>query len=214
MRETRWTGLFSIALLTALLGPAGALAQGVPLELDFRAGPAFPAGDLADNADIGPGFDIGLNVGAWDRLAIRFEGGADLLPGVDIPGDGRNELDFNLVHFHAGPLLRVLEPGATPWSVEVNAGGGVTVLDIPKVGGAGQFGATVVNVSETYFSVVGGVGVGYEVNRTVSAFLHGQATVAFADEEDTAGLPALDPGLEALDTIVSIPLTGGVRVRF
>lgn len=221
MSVSRWIGgLTALVLLGASAAPAA--AQENPVSFDFRGGVGVPTGDLADAADPGPAFNIGVNFRVAERLSARVEGGAQLHPGaVDLEEElqeGINELSVDLVHLHAGLRYHAMQPEERGWFVDLGAGAGLSNLHIPRVEAGVGPTAVILNVDELYFSANGGLTGGYRVTDSASLFVDGQAYFVFGDEEDTADLPlilaAAGQDASALGTSVDVPITAGVRFHF
>lgn len=207
------------AILTSLLLAAPATGQERPIQIDFLGGFAQPVGDLADAADLGPSFTIGVNYLVTPRFGIRFDGGADLLDGTDAldPSLGQNSLEIDLVRLHGGGIFSLLPP-ESPWRLDVNGGAGATVFSVPEIEGGLGNRAVNVDISEVYFSAAGGLDIGYRISERLSVFVDGRITVTLADEEDTDEisdlLATVGETVEPLETIYTVPVTGGVRLSF
>lgn len=90
-----------------------------------------------------------------------------------------------------------LAGGATTWDTDAFAANGATI-----------------ELSETYFTGNGGLEVGYEVARSVSAFLGGQWYLQFTDEAETLPLARTAGLAEGFDTASTIPLYAGLEIGF
>lgn len=219
MSVSRWIGAWTaLALLGAAAVPAP--AQEKPVDFDFRGGIGVPVGDLADAADPGPAFNVGVNFHVAERVSVRVEGGAQLHPGVvDLTEaqEGVNELSIDLVHLHTGLRYHAVRQ-ERGWFVDLGAGAGVSNLNIPRVDVGVGNRAVELEVSELYFSANGGATAGYRLTDVASVFLDGQAYFVFADEDDTAALPQVlstaGEDASALGTTVDVPITAGVRLHF
>lgn len=176
---TNRTGASSaiVALATAALmtlGVAAATAQtpeqGVTFNL--RGGVYVPTFDIADVADAGPGFGIGLKVPVSDRVFLRangdfgFHSGAEVEPGVEGP-------DVNVNHYIGGLGVR-LTPADSRFYASVNAGAGLMTFDVDAEGVD----------SFTYAAINVGGELGYWVGERVALFLSPQGDIAFSDEEE------------------------------
>jgi hypothetical protein len=207
MRPT--TGRFGAVLATAalLLALPGAARAQQQFQIAGRGGIGIPTGDLADIADVGPTFGLKLAYRVHPRVALRVDGDVEILGGADL-NSGAQAPDLTLWHYNGGVEVEVLEPGRSPWSLAVNAGAGATTFDSDQF--AGVSGGN--DFSETYFSLNGGLEIGYDVQSNVRVYVAGQAYVIFADEQDTAAFAALSPEVNAFDTVLSIPVTAGVSI--
>lgn len=204
--------LLATALL--LIGANGASAQqidGSRFSIEPRAGVAIPAGDLSDAADVGPSVGIGFAYRLTERLSLRVDGDADILAGLDSEGTGAEGPDVTIFHYGAGVDYALLDPSANQWSVGVNVGAGASTFDVDEF----SVGGSPVDFSETYFTINGGLQVGYDVSSAVSVFGRGQAYLMFTDEADTAVFSAINPEIDpaGFDSAWSIPLSVGVAIR-
>ncbi len=194
----------------AVRGHAGDAGDGAAEVLRRRAWRNWSSGgDLADLADVGASFGAGASYNVHPRIALRIDGDVEILTGADLASGGEAP-DMTLFQYNGGVEVSVLEPGTSRWRVLVNGGAGATTIDSDEFGGApaGDF-------NETYFTVNGGLKVGYDVTPHVNVFVDGQIYVAFGDDEDdTAALAALSPEFDAFDTFTSFPIYGGFRISF
>lgn len=212
-----------LALALSLASSGVATAQ-QPISFDARGGIGFPLGDLGTIADAGPAFNFGANFGVADQFYIRVTGGAELYQGVEVGepvgNEGVNDLELDLIHFHAGGLYNVVpRQRGEPLSVSLTGTAGVTNLHVPRLAASVGTDAIEFRISELYFSAAGGASVAYAVHEQVDLFLDGHAYVVFGDEEDTAEMIQVvndvqDDQVDALDTMWSIPVTAGIRLHF
>jgi len=213
-------------LLAAGLGLTGAPAwaqPATPWHLDLRAGAAVPTGDLTDVTDPGPHVGLGFGYRIFERLGISVDLGLEALQGTTLSDpvggeEGRVETpDLRIWHFDAGGEVALLDPGG-PWDLGLLVAGGIARFDSdlvePGFVGGPQSGGRPIDLSETYPSLRGGVRLGRRVGPSLDLFVGASAYVRFADEEDTAVLTDLDEGIEPFGTVLSLPLSAGVRLRF
>lgn len=188
--------------------------------LDFAGGVGIPAGDLADFQDIGPAFDIGLDVRVHPRFSLRASGGAEIFSGTEIEGAFDNNVatdgfaDFSTVHFNGGGVVHAVNEG--PWRVDFNGGAGVTILTSERLEmSIGEF-TEVVDLSETYLNVTAGLDIGYMVSEQVELFVGGDGHLFFMDEdgENESALNNVADGLSAPSTGWTVPVAAGVRFHF
>ncbi|MFQ5889524.1 MAG: outer membrane beta-barrel protein [Gemmatimonadota bacterium] len=198
--------LGAVALLTTAAPEARAQSRWT---IEGQGGIAVPTGDLADLEDVGAGFGIGIAYWVHPRIAIRVDGDADILSGVDAEGALPEAPDLNIFHYTAGVSVRLLDPEATRWTLNLNAGAGGSTIDADDFTVSG----TTVDFSETYFALNGGLTIGYDVGPNVNVFVGGEAFVVFSDEDDTVVFSQLRSDVEPFDTAVTIPITAGIRVR-
>lgn len=224
MHERQWFGVLALVLAFSLAAPAGLVGQDPPVDFDARGGIAFPVGNLGDVADgAGPSFNVGVNFGLSDRFLLRVTGGADMYQGIDlgepVGNEGLNELDVDLIHFHAGGLYYLLPPEEGGVSVALTGTAGLTNFHVPRLATSVGTDAIEFEISELYFSAGGGLSLGYAVHEQVDLFLDSHTYLVFGDEEDTVELlqvvndVSADP-VDSLDTVWSVPVTAGVRLHF
>lgn len=224
MLSTRKLASTVLGAFLALTMAAAPIDAQEAVTLDFAGGVGIPAGDLADFQDLGPAFDIGLDVRVHPRFSLRASGGAEIMQGAEISDafdvtvaeDGF--VNFSTVHFNGGGVVHAVNEG--PWRVDFNAGAGVTILTSQRgeFSGAGDDGSLVeiVDLSETYLNVTGGLDIGYMVSEQVEFFVGGDGHIFFMDEDGEAegALNNIAPGLSAPSTGVTVPVAGGVRFHF
>lgn len=223
MRITR----VGTALIAGLILMAGAAQPGVaqqrPITFDAKGGIGLPVGDLGDVGDLGPAFNLNINVGLNDRLFIRGGGGAELYDGFDVGqnlgAEGLNDLELNLVHLDAGLLYQLTRPEESGFFATVNATGGVANLNVPRVETSVGPSAVEIDFSALYPSAAVGLTGGYTVSEQVDVYFDAQGYAVFGDEEDTSDLVRVyndrfEEDLDGLSTLYSVPLTAGVRFHF
>jgi catechol 2,3-dioxygenase-like lactoylglutathione lyase family enzyme len=192
--------------------------------LDFAGGVGIPGGDLADFQDIGPAFDIGLNIRVHPRFSLRASGGAEIFDGAVIENAFDNSVteqgfaDFSTVHFNGGGVLHAVNEG--PLRVDFNGGAGVTILtserrELSGAGGDANL-VEIVDLSETYLNITAGLDIGYMVSEQVELFVGGDGHLFFMDEDGEAegALNNIAPGLSAPSQGWTVPVAGGVRFHF
>lgn len=223
MRITRYATALTLALALLAGLPSAADAQQKPIVFDTRGGLAVPAGDLAEVAEAGPSYNIGLNFGLTDRFMIRVDGGADLYDGFDtgrnLGNEGVNELEIQHFRLHAGALYYLTERESGGFFASVNGTGGVTNLSVPRVQTSVGTDAVEIDLSELYPSANVGVTAGYAVHEQVDVYVDAQGYAVFGDAADTSDLVQLyndrfDPDLDELSTTISFPLSVGLRLHF
>ncbi|MFQ5746920.1 MAG: OmpA family protein [Gemmatimonadota bacterium] len=200
---------FGAAVLVLATATSGH-AQG-KVSVEGHGGIAIPAGDLADLYDVGPNFGANLEYNLNSRVAIRIGGDVDILSGVDMDANGQEPPDLNIYHYNAGIVLRLVEPGTSEWSFDVNANGGGSTFDSDTFTPVGTGGPQ--DFSETYFTFNGGLRVGYDLSPRAAVFVGGQVYVIFADETDSAALASLRTDASPFDTAVTIPVNAGILIH-
>lgn len=187
-------GYLSVLLVaTVLLWPAELDAQDQSFQIDARGGIAVPAGDTDGIWDTG--FHGGLGITYWlnTHLGLRADGAADVLSGSDA-GDLSgpfNAPDAQVFQYTGGFEFRTFDPADTPWTLNFNLRAGVasfTTDDFPadtdQPGSAPDPDFEIVDFSETYPVVSGGVNLGYQLHRSVRAFIGTHATYIPTEDND------------------------------
>lgn len=201
------TSLTSLVLTAVMaLAAAGAAEAQVtrdrPLSFNVRGGVNVPTFDIADVAEAGPSFGVGLKYALSDRFFLRasgdfgFHSGADLVSGgttVELP-------DVNVYHYIGGVGYRLTPPDSRLYA-SVNLGGGAMTLDVDAEGAE----------SFTYFAINAGGEIGYRVSRNVSLFLSPQGDIAFVGDDELDPNDVVFPDDE-IDTAWVWPFTAGVEI--
>ena len=173
-------------------GPAAARAQFATLEA--RAGVVPTVGRYASTLGTGQTIGVGASLRFTPTLAVRLD--ADALTGFD-GGTARPDLYTFLLGLET-QLAPARGLRAAPLQLSATLGGGATQLRY----GAGD--ATVVRPS-----VAAGLRVTAELTRTFGLFAGGSAVATLLDDASPLG-GATDGGR----ALVSVPVVGGLRVRF
>ena len=195
----------SLAMVGLVLAAAPAGAQS-KLSLEARGGVAIPAGDLDEVGEPGGGFGVGLGWRLHDRLTLRADGDLEVLSEA-LAGTVVMPRTY-LWHYHAGLELALTNPSSGPWSIRLRGGAGGTTYDTERFFEGGD------DFLDTYFSVSGGLSLGYAMWETVEVGVLGQAFVTFAEKERTAELAERSPAvLNAFREASSFPLQLFLRWR-
>lgn len=201
------TSLTSLALAAVVALAAAGTAQAQvtpeqPLSFNVRGGVNVPTFDIADVAEAGPSFGVGLKYVLSDRFFLRangdfgFHSGADLVSGgttVELP-------DVNVHHYIGGVGYRLTPPDSRLYA-SVNLGAGAMTLDVDAEGAD----------SNTYFAINAGGELGYRVSRSVSLFLSPQGDIAFVDDDELDPNDVVFPD-DGIDTAWVWPFTAGVEI--
>jgi len=202
--RTSFTAI-ALAAVMALAAAGTAEAQVTrdqPFSFNVRGGVNVPTFDIADVAEAGPSFGVGLKYALSDRFFLRasgdfgFHSGADLVSGgttVELP-------DVNVHHYFGGVGYRLTPPDSRLYA-SVNLGAGAMTLDVDAEGAE----------SFTYFAINAGGEVGYRISRNVSLFLSPQGDIAFVDDDELDPDDVVFPGDE-IDTAWVWPFTAGVEI--
>lgn len=159
-----------LALAMTLFGVPDARAQGTWMEkvaFEVRAGVNVPTFDIADVAEPGPSFGVGVAVPVAPRIRILgdvdfgFHGGKDGGP------------DVNVYHYMGKIGVDVLPRSVERWTLRVNAGAGAMSFDVDAPGFE----------TKTYFAINVGAKVGYDLTDRINVFLSPQGDIAFTDKD-------------------------------
>jgi hypothetical protein len=198
------------ALTVALVSPAqGQVSPDQPFSVNVRGGVNVPTFDIADVADPGPSFGVGLKYAVSDRIFLRANGDFGFHPGAELgSGAGAVELpDVDVFHYIGGAGYR-LTPAESPFYASVNLGAGAMTLDVDV-----QDPAPGAETSFTYFAINAGGELGYRLSRNISLFFSPQGDIAFVDDEDLDPNDVVFPD-DTIDTAWVWPFTAGVEVTF
>lgn len=204
----------ALAVLCLAAAPAPLAGQQAgTLSLTAGAGLGLPAGDLSDVSDVGPAFRFDTEYALGPELGILGSIQAEVFSSTT--GPGGEGPTVRLFRFLVGPAYTVVRAEERAgFRLAVHGGAGVTLLSAGRtlVGSGSEVRA--IDLDEAYFGLGGGLSAGYEFSPTVGAYLSAGASLSFADEEDTEVFSFLDPAVEPFSSLVSIPVTAGVRFSF
>jgi len=217
----------SLALATALLAiPATAHAQVMEddapydemasaFEAEFRGGMALPVEQFTEYAD--PGYHLGAGAAVWlnDHVGFRVDGDVSAFPGETPQTDEFEDIpDMRL--WHAGAGLEFDVGGRdrdAAWSLQANVGVGATTLSTDEFlyEAPTEASPSMINVSETYPNLNGGVEVGYEATDNIELAVGTRAFYTFVDEAELEPLRERRAVTDPLENAVSMPVTATVR---
>lgn len=209
---TRAVAAGTLALLVAV--PAKSVAQEPgTIGVSGQAGLGVPLGSLADVSEVGPAFRFGTDLALSDGFALQGLIGAEVLPGVT--GRGGEGPTVRLFRLTVGPSLSLVRsPAPTGFGLAVRGGLGATLFTAGRsLVGTGSR-VRIIDFTEVYPGLDGGFSAQYSLSSSVGLHLDAGLSVSFADEEDTEGFAFLDPEVEPFSTLVSVPLTAGIRLSF
>ncbi len=183
------------------------------------AGLALPMGDLSDNAESGPAFQLAASYFLNPRLALRAEGGLDLMGTKGTTS--ATDPDLQIWHFTGGIEYHLTDPtGNTTIAFDLGVGGATFDTGIFQVNDFPSTGATSTGgFQNTYMAGNLGLKLGYNFARhgatgvpMATIFIQGDLHVMFADEADSALYAAINnqPGF---GTVLLIPVTAGIRIN-
>lgn len=167
MDITRITGIAAIAALALVASSQGVAAQAASerrTSLEVRGVAVVPTFDIADAADVGPGFGVGLGY----EMAPRWRAMADFDMGIH--PTPTPDFDINTLHF-MGKVGYDAYVGESV-TVAVNLGAGVVQFagDLPE--------------SKSYFAINAGAKVAIALSDAVDLLISPQGDIAFTKEVD------------------------------
>lgn len=210
------TTLSIASLLLLHVAPQQAVAQ--QLLLDTSVGLTIPTGSLAGIVDPGPAFSGGISYLVSSRIAVRLGLDVSVLNGSQ-SGEVPTPPDIRLWQYGAGVQFFLVDPDRSRWQVAVHISGGATSFDssefvtnvcpprrvcIPE---QQEFSTT---FSLTYPMAAGGLGLSYNLSRTVAAVFSLRSRVTFLKREDTRVFTIF--GQERFSTAWNLPVLVGVQV--
>jgi len=213
-------GLVFGAVAAVALLPVRADAQIVsysPVFWSFEGGGgvAIPVGDLSDVSSSGGSLKAAASYFLNPHLALRIEGGLDLMDkGDNAPSDP----NLNIWHFLGGFEYVISDPTSDVFFALDFLAGGVTFdTDFFQLQTSG--GQTTANFDQTYAAVKGGLKLGYSFARhagtgvpIATIYVNGDIHVLFADEGDSSLFTQFNgAGSAGFGTVTLIPITAGIR---
>lgn len=184
MKAMSALGAVSMLILTPLL-TNDLHAQPRNMTFEARGGVNVPTFDIADVAEAGPSFGVGVAVPLGHRISLLGDADFGFHSGEN---DGP---DINVFHYIGKLAYDVLEPEVGPWMLRVNAGAGAMTFDVD--------GAD----SNTYFAINVGAKIGYAVTDRIHLLLSPQGDIAFSDEDELG-----------TDNAWIWPFAAGVQIQF
>lgn len=164
MRFSRIAGMALVgATVAAIASPAQGQGDG-NVSLEARGIAMVPTFDIADAADVGPGFGVGLGY----QVNPQFRLMADL--DVGFHPTAADDVTINTYHLMGKLGFDVFNNGTV--TVTLNAGAGALQFagDLPQ--------------SQTYFAINAGAKIGIAVSPVVEVLISPQGDIAFASEDD------------------------------
>lgn len=202
----------AIALGALSVGTVQAQQQRGDITFEAQAGVAFPAGDLADVADVGG--TAGGTVGYQFHPMFGWRAGVEgifLNDTRDVNGVVPAPA-MTMIHFTTGPEVVFSPPSHqdVPMTFRFFAAGGGASVDATESFSDGSS----VDFDNTYFVLNFGGAAGYRVTPTVSVFVDSRAYLFFFDEQDTDAFADRSQFVEPFSRGLVIPVTVGVRLLF
>ncbi|MFQ5688992.1 MAG: hypothetical protein ACE5HQ_01805 [Gemmatimonadota bacterium] len=214
----RKLGVYLGAVAVFALLPSAANAQVLQYSpiywsFDVRGGVTVPVGDLDDVMDSGATIGAGLAYFLNPRLALRLDGNVDFLQAGSATNPGAP--DMNIYRIMGGLELHLVDPSSSDVSLSVNLLAGAATLDSDEFSFDRPDGTKILaaQLNETYFTFDGGVRLGVNASQWVNIFVGGDVNVIFGDSDDSAFMAEFF-GVDPFDTIVTIPIQGGIRINF
>lgn len=201
-----------LALCLAAPDPAAAQEAGT-ISVTGEAGLGLPVGSLSDVSDPGPAFRFGTSYALNESVGLQANLGSEVFESVTGPGgEGPTVRLFRLT---VGPSLNLVRhTGETGFRLSVRGGAGGTAFTAGRTLVGRGSDVRPIDFTEVYFALDGGASAGYDFSRSVGAYLSAGASLSFAEEADTEPFAFLDPSVEPFSTLVSVPITAGVRLNF
>lgn len=202
---------FAIVGAVVTFAPASLHAQERgDITFEGQAGVAFPAGDLADVADMGGmaggtiGYQFHRYFGWRAGLEAIFLNDTRDVNGV-VPAPA-----MDMVHFMTGPEVVFPPPSHQdlPMTFRVFVAGGGASVEAQESFSDG----TSVDFDNTYLVLNFGGAAGYQVTPTVNVFVDSRAYLFFFDEQDTSVFADRSQFVQSFSRGWVVPLTVGVRL--
>lgn len=216
MKRDRVIPILAGAFLALSAAPAPAPLAGQEagtLSLTAEAGLGLPTGSLSDVSDPGPAFRFATEYALGPTAGLFGSVQAEVFSSVTGPG-GRGPT-VRLFRLLAGPAFTLVRPEAREgFRLDAHGGAGVTVFSAGRTLVGTGSDVRSIDLDEVYLGIGGGLSAGYAFSSTLAAYFTAGASLSFADEEDTEPFSFLDPSVEPFSTLVSVPLTAGVRLSF
>lgn len=202
------------ALAFLLAGPAPAPAQEPgTISVTGEAGIGLPVSDLSDVSDPGPAFRFATDYAVGRSFGVRADVAAEVFE--SITGPGGEGPTIRLFRLTVGPSWKLAQPtGESGLRLTVHGGGGAAAFTAGRTLVGTGSDVRIIDFTEVYPSLDGGFSVGYKFSRFAGVHFNGGASLTFIEEADTEPFVFLNPGVEQFSTLISVPLTVGVRLSF
>jgi len=206
---TRWTRRIAAGSpILVLLAATGIEAQLDRLDVNPRAGAAFPVGTLADYANVGANFGLTVAYPVADPLGVFVNGEVDMLNGNSAFGLP----DMNLWRYQAGVQGELLGRGRDSWSLFGHVGAGGTTFRSKEF--FLDTSPEMLTFEGTYFTGSAGLMLVFGSSETVQGYLGSRVHWSPIDETETQVLRDRTRGqLDSLTAALSVPVTLGLRIR-
>lgn len=189
--------------------------EAAQFSVEARSGFSFPAGELKSLVDPGPtiggglGYDFHPNFGVRADVDVGFLQEDHDLAGQALP-------PMTALHLNGGLQVTFDRPDFQdfPLTTTLNLGLGLTRLSVDDSFTNGV-SAAYNDFTHTYFSVNGGLKLGWDVSEMVNVFASGTSHLVFMHDQDTRVLtedPNLALAAEPFETTWIFPVSLGARV--
>lgn len=202
------------ALILSVPSPAAAQESGPgTIGITAGAGVGVPTGSLADVSDLGPAFLFATDYGVSRRLAVRGSVGSEVFESITaVGGEGPTVRLFRLT---VGPAVTLVSPtGDRGLRFGAHGGIGGTAFTAGRTLVGTGSNVRAIDFTQVYLALDGGVDLVYAFSEAAGAYLRAGASLSFAAEEDMEVFTFLDPAVEPFSSVVSVPITAGVRLVF
>ncbi|HET9425490.1 MAG TPA: hypothetical protein VFO55_08970 [Gemmatimonadaceae bacterium] len=203
--------LLHLVFLTAL--PAAMSAQ-ARVSLDVRGGLAVPAGELATVGNPGMTVGAGAAVRLRGPLHVRVDLEASFL-GEGASDSGEQFPGMNFLHRTVGLEYALGRVGRDGPLVSANVGGGVSTFEIEGyVARVGPDAGRTYTASESDPVLTSGLTAEIAPTRHLAFFARAQVYAVMTDEDYTSQFQRIAVDVEPFRRAWSVPISGGVRLRW
>jgi len=214
----------AVLVAVALSWPGQAGAQEYPFQVDVEGGYTVPLGATADTWKGGLSAGLSFTYWATPRVGLRVDGHRDAMSGkdaADLSGPF-NAPNATILSTTGGVRVKAVDPAESNWILDVDMGAGIANFssedfpaDVDQPSAAPEPDFEIVDLSETYVAVNGGVKAGYQFTEQVTGYVGGRATYIGSDDEDLEDFAAFDPeSPEFPSPLWTIPVQAGVSISF
>ncbi len=165
MKNATIAGGLGLALLASTQGATAQASADPRFALELRAAAVVPTFDIADAADVGPGFGFGVGYRVGPKVSLM----ADFDIGLH-PSDADPDFKINTLHYMGKVGYDVF--GGERVTVAVNLGAGMV-----------QFGGDLPE-TKSYPAINAGAKVAIALSNSVDLLISPQGDIAFTKEAD------------------------------
>lgn len=207
-------GAVLVAAALVAAAPTAAAAQSAPdmtgtISGDLHGGVAIPAGGLAHVTSTGGAVGGGLMYRFLPNVGVRADLSADLMSSTH-DSLGNKLPSLKLLHLTAGLQFDVPAPDwrSHPVSAALRVGAGITHISTNHQLVTGPLK----NFAHTYFTVMSGVRLGWQLNRYVNLFASADAFLALGNSADAVPFTQQSPQVALFKNYWTFPLSLGAQV--